>query len=218
MTADVGDPTTSLNAPRRGRRRGRPRRVGATSCRSPIARPAQPRTLNGRRNADTAIRTSISLQSSGGISMPSVGVTKRSTSGRYARQRRTASRALSTSSGSIVCACSSFARTLSPYSSARDGNVARCDSAASWKKSGHVSPGASGIVVSTTRAPSASSCATYCSAERLSSTAAPPTDGGRVSSPIVSPSSRGSGTASPVSADHISATSATLVAIGPTVS
>ena len=40
------------------------------------------------------------------------------------------------------------------------GKVARCDSAASWKKSGHVSPGGSGIAVSTTRAPSASSRST----------------------------------------------------------
>ena len=65
---------------------------------------------------------------------------------------------------STACACSSFARTLSPYSSARAGNVARCDSAASWKNSGHVSSGGSGIVASTTRAPSRSSRSTYCSA------------------------------------------------------
>ncbi len=71
---------------------------------------------------------------------------------------------------------------------------------------------------STTRAPSSSRRATYCSAERFSGAGAPPTDGGRVSRPTVSPRSRGRGTAAPVSTDHMSAASATLVAIGPTVS
>ena len=58
-------------------------------------------------------------------------------------------------------------RTFSPYSSARAGNVARCASAASWKKSGQVSAGGSGIAVSTTCAPSSSSRSTYASAAWL---------------------------------------------------
>ena len=50
-----------------------------------------------------------------------------------------------------------------------------------------MSPGGSGISVSTTRAPSASSRSTYCSAARFSGSAGPPTDGGRVSSPTRQP-------------------------------
>src|SRR5918999_6038327 len=42
--------------------------------------------------------------------------------------------------------------------------------------------------------------------------------GGCRSSPTVSPPSRGSGTGLPVSTDHMSATSATLLAMGPAVS
>ena len=130
----------------------------------------------------------------------------------------TASRARAASSGVTDWAASSFARTFAPYSRARAGNVARCDSAASQLKSGQVSSGGSGISASTTRAPSASSCSTYCSAARFPGSGGPPTDGGRVSSPTVSPASSGSGTGASASTDHISATSATVRAIGPTVS
>ena len=45
--------------------------------------------------------------------------------------------------------------------------------------------------------------------------AAPPTDGGFVSRPTVSPRSRGSGTGAPASTDQASATSSTVRAIGP---
>ena len=57
------------------------------------------------------------------------------------------------------------------------------------------------------------------SAAVFSSGAAPsPTEGGRVSTPTVVPASRGAGTGLPVSTDQAAATSATVVAIGPTVS
>ena len=65
----------------------------------------------------------------------------------------------------------------------------------------------SGISAATTRAPSCSSRSTYCSAARFSGSAAPPTDGGFVSRPTVSPRSRGSGTGAPASTDQASATS-----------
>ena len=78
--------------------------------------------------------------------------------------------------------------------------------------------GAPGISASTTRAPSSSSRSTYCSAARFSGSAAPPTDGGFVSRPTVSPARRGSGTGASASTDHMSATSSTVCAIGPTVS
>src|SRR5581483_3907084 len=48
---------------------------GATNWRSPIASPAQPMTLNGRRNAVSGRRTSSSSQSTGGRSTPSTGAT-----------------------------------------------------------------------------------------------------------------------------------------------
>ncbi len=48
--------------------------------------------------------------------------------------------------------------------------------------------------------------------------AGPPTDGGRVSRPTVSPARRGSGSGAAARTDHIVATSDTVVAIGPTVS
>ena len=46
---------------------------GAISWRSPMASAAQPRTLNGRRNAERESRTSSSSQSTGGNSCPSDG-------------------------------------------------------------------------------------------------------------------------------------------------
>src|SRR5205814_80843 len=48
---------------------------GATSWRSPIASPAQPSTLNGRRKAVSGMRTSSSSTSAAGRSTPSTGVT-----------------------------------------------------------------------------------------------------------------------------------------------
>ena len=105
---------------------------GATSWRSPIASAAQPRTLNGRRNAGRG-DPHLELVAVDGRHRHAehrrdvevdVGPVRRAT-------RRPRARALSTSSGSTACASSSFARTFSPYSSARAGNVARCDSAAS---------------------------------------------------------------------------------------
>ena len=122
------------------------------------------------------------------------------------------------SSGVTAWAASSFVRTFSPYSEARLGKVARCASAASQLKSGQVSAGGSGISASTTRAPSASSRSTYCSAAGLGGCAGPPTDGGRVSSPTVSPASSGAGTGACARTDHTSAASATVRASGPTVS
>ena len=70
---------------------------------------------------------------------------------------RRASRATAASSAVTACAASSFARTFAPYASARDGNVARCASAASPLKRGHVSAAGSGISAASTRAPSCSS-------------------------------------------------------------
>ena len=61
---------------------------------------------------------------------------------------------MATASLSTFCASSSFVRTLSPYSSARDGKVARCEADASWKNSGHVFASGSGIYTTRFRAPS----------------------------------------------------------------
>ena len=115
-------------APRRGARASTTSSRGATSCRSPIASAAQPRTLNGRRNA-VGGNAHLELVAVDGRHLDAehrrdveidVGPVRRAT-------RRTAARARSTSAGSTACACSSFARTFSPYSSARAGKVARCD-------------------------------------------------------------------------------------------
>ena len=107
----------------------------------------------------------------------------------------------------------------SPYSSARLGNVAACDCSASCWNCGHVFAVASGMRASTTRAPSRSRSATQASAASLRSVSRPsPIPGGWRRSPTVSPSRRGAGTGRWVSTDHMSATSSTLRAIGPTVS
>src|SRR5205814_2208307 len=87
--------------------------------RVPPAIADRPSTLNGRRKAVAGIRTSSSSESTGGTSTPSTGATYRSTSGSYVRHARTDERARATAPGSTVCACSSFARTFSPYSAAR---------------------------------------------------------------------------------------------------
>ena len=73
-------------------------------------------------------------------------------------------------------------------------------------------------LVSTTRAPSSSSRSTYASAGAVDRGRRPADRRRLRQQPDVRPESRGSGTGSPVSTDHISATSATDVASGPTVS
>src|SRR5581483_7655952 len=86
---------------------------GAISWRFPIARPAQPSRLNGRRKAENGSRTSSSSQSSGGRSIPITGETYRSTSGSSRRHSSTARYASSTSSGSTFRASSSLIRQFS---------------------------------------------------------------------------------------------------------
>ena len=109
---------------------------------------------------------------------------------------------------------------FSPYSSARAGNVATWDEAASWKKTAHVSPSGSGTSASTTRAPSDSSLATCASAESQA--------GGRSRASICGRLAQETDR-QPVQPrlghrprreqlHDISATSATVRAIGPTVS
>src|SRR6059058_3659127 len=72
---------------------------------------------------------------------------------------------------------------------------------------------------STTRAPSRCRSAAYASAAGLSATVGPsPTTGAALTNPTVMPDNRGAGTGSPLSTDHMSAASATVRAIGPTVS
>ena len=76
-----------------------------------------------------------------------------------------------------------------------------------------------GTRASTTRAPSRSRSATHASAASQRSVSRPsPIPGGCRSRPTVSPARRGSGTGRCVRTDHMSATSSTLRAIGPTVS
>ena len=65
-----------------------------------------------------------------------------------------------------------------------------------------MSPAGSGISAGTTRAPSCSSRSTCCSAALLDGYARPPTEGGRVSSPTVRPSSLGAGTGACASTDQ----------------
>ena len=180
-------------APRRARRRAPPRRGARSSCRSPIAIAAQPRTLNGRRNAVSGMRTSSSSQSTGGTSTPSdrrdVEVDRRAGT---APARRTAARARSTSAGSTACASSSLPRTLSPYSAARAGNVARCDSRRLVEEE---RPGVGGrlgdLGLDDARAELLEPLDVLLGRRGSRASAGPPTDGGRVSSPTVSPASRG---------------------------
>ena len=75
-----------------------------------------------------------------------------------------------------------------PYSSARLGNVAACDWAASWRNTGQVSAGGPGISASTTRAPRASRRSTHASAASLASVSRPSARfGARRRRPIVRP-------------------------------
>ena len=191
-----GNRATSL-VRARARRPSTVSSCGATSCRLPIARPAQPVRLTQRRNDESGSRISASIRVLGrqldGVARAHVEVDL----GLVAPPLRDRGvRGLD-----LVRVDAARGLELRPHHvavlvrPAREGGRVRL--LASWRNCGHVFAVASGNRASTTRAPSRSRSATHASARSLVSVGRPsPIPGGWRSSPTVSLSSRGSGQAS----------------------